>query len=62
MAEPARDSAPASSLWVVTSALGIIGLTITFLTAPFAALLGPSEVALRAALHGTAADTSPVPG
>ena len=53
-----RDSfepASAASVWIVIGVLGIIGLTVTMLTAPFAQLMGPSQEAIRGALHGTAA-------
>ena len=47
------DSAP--SLWIVVIVLGCIGLTIVWLTAPLATLVGGSATAIRGALHGTAA-------
>ena len=50
-----NTSAPAAVLWAVIGLLGIIGLTVVFLTAPGEALLGPGQYAIRGALHGTAA-------
>ena len=56
MAEPQQtDVAPARSLWAVVIVLGVIGLAIVVLTAPLDQLLGPSNDAIRGAVHGTCA-------
>ena len=57
MAEPDSSREPASTAAVgtVIGVLGVIGLAVTMLTAPFAQLMGPGEEAIRSALHGTVA-------
>ena len=56
MTDPAaHEPASTASVWIVIGVLGIIGLTVTMLTAPFAQLMGPGQEAIRGALHGTVA-------
>ena len=56
MADPIQhEPAPTAVLWGVMVLLAVIGVAVVFLTAPGAALLGPSQQAIRGALHGTAA-------
>ena len=45
----------ARHLWLIVFVLGLIGLSIVWITAPAERLLGGSAEAVRGALHGTAA-------
>jgi len=49
------EHAPTWLLWVAMGLLGLAGLTVFLLTAPGHELLGPSQYAMRGAVHGTAA-------
>lgn len=49
------EAEPARSLWLIVLVLGLIGLAVVLVTAPAEHLLGESAVAIRGALHGTAA-------
>lgn len=55
LSPPPHEEEPARHLWVVVFVLGLIGLTVVWLTAPAEHLLGGSAEAIRGALHGTAA-------
>ena len=46
---------PARHLWLIVFVLGLIGLSIVWITAPAERLLGGGAEAIRGALHGTAA-------
>lgn len=56
MSEPTpHDTTSPLLLWVVVALLGVTALAVVAMTAPLAALAGPSQYAIRGALHGTVA-------